>query len=189
MLEAKAEMIKLGVRPTLLTFHILMDASAACRNFAAAADLQSELIAAGLTPTLGTFNRLLFALASQESGSLEQVLEVLETMEQRGVQSDEGTYLAILDVCAREGQVEALDSIMEMMAKSRIPITKEVYARRVKALGRSGKWREAVDVFRRASGSEREAQLRRRRRRRERGEFGICLANALELACWFRVAG
>lgn len=154
MLEVKRDMLAAGARPPLQAYHVLMDAAVARRDFAAAADLQQELLAAGLSPTRATYNRLLFALAAQEEtegGALPQVLGVLEAMEQRGIDSDEGTYTAILDVCAREGQVEALDSILEMMRKSLVPVTKEVLARRVRALGRAGRWREAVEEFRRAS--------------------------------------
>lgn len=154
MLEIKNEMVAAGLRPPLLTYHILMDAAVSRRDFAAATDLHQELLSAGLAPTLATYNRLLFALAAQEDhhhregGALQQVLGVLEAMEQRGIQSDEGTYTAILDVCAREGQVAALDSIVDMMRKGRIPITKDVLARRVKALGRTGRWKDAAEEFR-----------------------------------------
>lgn len=153
MLEIKAEMAAAGLRLPLQTFHVIMDAAVSRRDFAAATDLHQELVAAGLSPTLATYNRLLFALAAQdepEGGALQQVLGVLEAMEQRGIQSNEGTYTAILDVCAREGQVGALDSILDMMRGGGIPVTTAVLARRVRALGRAGRWKEAVEEFRRA---------------------------------------
>jgi len=134
-----------GLEPNLV---IYTAAISACEREGATETtdlLLQQMVSKGILPTARTFNAIMAIRPKvSETEGYVQALDILRRMREEGVEPDVFSYTLAIDACERAKQWEA---VVQVVDDARRKATVIMLSRKMSALTKLKRWREALEVF------------------------------------------
>merc|ERR1719389_1107659 len=129
-------MKEVGIRPSNVTFSILVKAYSASKDVDKAFGVLQTMEDAGVEPGKVVYTCLIQACTSNHQ--LPRALETFDSMSKQGIAPDGATFGAVIAGCVQEGDHATGMSLIQQAMEQKVPLTSKTYALMDKSLRRSG---------------------------------------------------
>ena len=144
-LKAYSEMKANGLRPTVVTFNIMISACGKSGRWKEALEVLELMKEYSVEPNTITYNSLITACAN--GGQWEEAVRAFEAMRAAGVPADTITYSGLITACAKGGQWEGAVRVFEAMRAAGVPADTITYSTLIEATANSGKMDVALQFY------------------------------------------
>lgn len=131
------EMLQRGIRPTTVTFNLLIDACIRNGHAERVPSLVEEMPRYGCEPNLITYSTRIKGFCHMDD--MGAALDLLRELRMhRKIKPDEAIYKTLIDCCAGKDYLEIAQCLLKEMQLESIPISSFILSRMVRMLGQKG---------------------------------------------------